>query len=317
MKSRALLSAGAAGLAVLAGLFFLPLRHRFTLEVAEGNPVQHLAVESRSLLGLRLKPWGLRLEGGTAWGNGRSGLFIAPAQPGEVIVRAWPGRRQRFAVRPSGDGTERQPLRDEGDREAFRRWFVAILESQLDALSPAWEPAQRDCAGILRFAFREAWAPHDAAWRHRTGFGLAFEGRSPSPSFKGGWGGPWAQAFWTDEGWNPFARGSQLRLHNCVFLGRELASGRPGDLLFFARSGARETPDHAMALVRPDRDGMPMLLYHTGPESPARSVGSEGEVRRVRFDELMQHPNPDFRPHPDNPAFLGVYRWKVLAEEDL
>jgi uncharacterized protein YfaT (DUF1175 family) len=75
-----------------------------------------------------------------------------------------------------------------------------------------------------------------------------------------------------------------------------------------------------MALVRPDRDGMPMLLYHTGPETPGhtgQAIESAGEVRRVRFDELMQHPNPAFRPHPDNPAFLGVYRWRVLAEEIL
>ena len=97
-----------------------------------------------------------------------------------------------------------------------------------------------------------------------------------------------------------------------------MTSGRPGDLLFFARSGARATPDHAMALVRPDRDGMAMLLYHTGPESPGpRTLEAQGEVRRVRCDEMMQHPNPDFRPHPDNPAFLGVYRWRVLAEETL
>jgi len=304
------------GVAILLGALLLPLRHRFSLEVAEGNPVQHLTAESRSLLGVRLKPWGLRLEGCPSWGNRQAGIFFAPTQKGTVILRAWPGRSERFEVSPTGDGTERQPLRDEGDREAFRRWFVAILEAQLEVISPAWEPAQRDCAGILRFAFREAWASHDSDWRDRVGFTQSFQGRSPSPSSRG----PWGQAFWTDEGWKPFAQGSQLRHYNCVYLGRELASGKPGDLIFFARSGARATPDHAMALVRPDRDGMPMLLYHTGPEAsgvPGRGAEPAGEIRRVRVDELMQHPNPDFRPHSDNPAFLGVYRWKVLAEENL
>ena len=312
MIRRALL---VGGLMALAACAFLPIRHRFTLETAEGNPVQHLAVETRSLLGLPRKPWGLRLEGCPSWGGGKAGIFFAPQEKKEVVLRAWPGISERFRVVPTGDGTERQPLRDEGDREAFRRWFVAILESQLESISPAWEPAQRDCAGILRFAFREAWASHDQDWRFRIGFSDAFQGRSPSPGARG----PWGQAFWTDEGWNPFARGSQLRQYNCVFLGRDLALGRPGDLLFFARSGARATPDHAMALVRPDRDGMPMLLYHTGPEpvgSAKRSAEPTGEVRRVRLDDLMHHPSPDFRPNPDNPAFLGVYRWKVLAEEN-
>jgi uncharacterized protein YfaT (DUF1175 family) len=28
----------------------------------------------------------------------------------------------------------------------------------------------------------------------------------------------------------------------------------------------------------------------------------------------MHHPDPEFRPTPENPAFLGVYRWKVLSD---
>lgn len=55
-----------------------------------------------------------------------------------------------------------------------------------------------------------------------------------------------------------------------------------------------------------------MLLYHTGPDG---SAGTDpGEVRRVRLDDLMHHPEPDFRPLPENPAFLGLYRWHLLAE---
>ncbi len=34
----------------------------------------------------------------------------------------------------------------------------------------------------------------------------------------------------------------------------------------------------------------------------------------MRLDDLMHHPDPDFRPLPENPAFLGLYRWRVLAE---
>jgi uncharacterized protein YfaT (DUF1175 family) len=186
---------------------------------------------------------------------------------------------------------------------------VAILEQQLDGPSPAWEPAQRDCAGLLRFAFREAWGPHTEAWRNRVAFASPSVASDPSQSLAG----PWRQAFPTPEGWRPFAKGAFLRRMACVPLGRELSEARPGDLLFFARGGAHAQPDHAMAFVRPDTDGQPVLLYHTGPEGSG-ATRAEGEVRRVRLDELMHHPDAEFRPLPENPAFLGVFRWKVLAE---
>src|SRR5262245_55379277 len=50
------------------------------------------------------------------------------------------------------------------DRNNFRRWFTAIAEQQFYALSDAWNPDQRDCAGLVRFAYREALRRHDRAW---------------------------------------------------------------------------------------------------------------------------------------------------------
>jgi hypothetical protein len=96
--------------------------------------------------------------------------------------------------------------------------------------------------------------------------------------------------------------------------GRDLQLARPGDLIFFARGGAHAQPDHAMAFVRPDVDGAPMLLYHTGPEGSG-ATRKPGEVRRVRLDDLLHHPDPDFRPLPENPAFLGLYSWQLLADD--
>jgi hypothetical protein len=69
-----------------------------------------------------------------------------------------------------------------------------------------------------------------------------------------------------------------------------------------------------MAFARPDSDGMPMLIYHTGREQSGLSRDA-GEMRRVRLGDLLRHPDPDFRPLQENPAFLGVYRWRVLTEE--
>jgi len=296
--------------AVVLAAAVIPVRHRVILEASQGNPVQHIILESRSLLGLRRPAWGAGLAGpGSTWGNAKEGFFLAPAGPSEVTVSAWPGWNARLVVAPMA-GDPPGTLAEEGDRVAFRRWFVAILEQQLnDDPSPAWEPAQRDCAGLLRFAFREAWGPHTEAWRDRVGFSGPAVAGDPAP----GAAGPWRYAFPTPDGWRPFARGTYLRTLACVPLGRDLALAQPGDLLFFARGGARAQPDHAMAFVRPDLDGQPMLLYHTGPERTGGTV-NEGELRRVRLDELLHHPDAEFRPLMENPAFLGLYRWKILAQ---
>ena len=306
MKSARLRWAGVA----LAGLVlaFLPVRLSARVEVAEGNPVQRVVVEARDLFGLRVRPWHVRLAGEAHWGDAGSGYFLAPTRPVKLTLRAWPAFTRSFALSPSGERAAFVGI-DQGDREAFRRWFVALVEDQLERVSPAWEPAQRDCAGLLRFAFREAWGPHTPAWKERLSYTGAFVARDPGSALAG----PWRNAFPTPEGWRPFAKGAYLRDLACVPLSREPSEGQPGDLLFFSRPGARAMPDHAMTFGRPDPDGTPVLIYHTGAEGSAASRDA-GDLRRVRLTDLLQHPDPAFRPQPENPAFLGLYRWKVLAE---
>lgn len=306
-----ILSWGAASavLALLVGAALVPLRHHVVVEADSANPVRHVRVESRSLLGLRRPGWGVVVSGAPVWGQPKDGFFLGTEGPATVMVRAWPGFRQTVSV-PGSTGGFAHLLSEEGDREAFRIWFVALLEQQLEAPSPAWEPAQRDCAGLLRFAFREALATHTTAWRDRVAFTSGPPGQDPSPVF----GREWRSGFPTPEGSQPFAKGAYLRRLSCVPMGRELQLARSGDLIFFARGGAHAQPDHVMAFVRPDVDGAPMLLYHTGPEGSG-AARQPGEIRRVRLDDLLHHPDPDFRPLPENPAFLGLYRWRLLAGE--
>jgi len=295
-----------SGALLLGAAALVPVRHEVRLERAEGNPVQRVVVASRSLLGLPRPAWGLRAQGCEAWGDARAGLFVAPAQAVRLDLRVFPFFHRGLDLAPTGGSP--QALRDQGDREAFRKWFVAILENQLDRLSPAWEPAQRDCAGLLRFAFREAWGPHTPAWRERTAYTGPFASRDPGL----GAAGPWAAGFPTPEGWRPFAKGALLREAACTRVDGDPAQAQPGDLLFFCRLGGHRTPDHAMAFVRPDPDGTPVLVYHTGREGSGPSR-DPGDLRRVRLDDLLRHADPEFRPQPENPAFLGLYRWTVLS----
>lgn len=296
------------GLALLAAAALVPVRHRVWVETSEGNPVQRIRLESRSLLGVRLTGWKVGVDGAEAWGSAREGFYASPRQPLALSLHAWPGFQRTLELLPV-QAPAASALLSQGDKDAFRTWFISLLERQLDGPSPAWEPAQRDCAGLLRFAFREAWGPHTEAWRDRVAFPAAPVAVDPSPAMAG----PWREAFPTPAGWNPFAKGAFLRRYACVPMGRDLAEAKPGDLIFFARGGAHPEPDHAMAFVRPDMDGQPVLLYHTGPEGTG-ATRTEGEIRRVRLEDLLHHPEPDFRPLPENPAFIGLYRWNVLCD---
>src|SRR3989442_5146461 len=55
------------------------------------------------------------------------------------------------------------------DRENFRRWFTLIAEGQFYRLSKEWNAEPRDCAGLVRFAWREALRRHDRSWFQRMG----------------------------------------------------------------------------------------------------------------------------------------------------
>ncbi len=60
-------------------------------------------------------------------------------------------------------------LRSFQDRDSFRRWFTAIAETQFYELSDQWNAEQRDCAGLARFAIREALRHHDRIWFQKMG----------------------------------------------------------------------------------------------------------------------------------------------------
>ena len=49
------------------------------------------------------------------------------------------------------------------------------------------------------------------------------------------------------------------------------------------------------------------VVYHTGPDG-----NSPGQIKRLSMAELLDYPDPRWRPVASNPAFLGVYRWNIL-----
>jgi uncharacterized protein len=213
-----------------------------------------------------------------------------------------------------GDGTpDFLRLRDPADQAAFRRWFTLIAEYQV--VRRADLPSEiTDCASLLRYSYREALRRHDGAWFTATGMDLpAPPGEIRQwhyPDTPLGLGifrvtaGPFRPEDVSNGSFAQFADAKTLVRYNAYLVGRDFRMAQPGDLLFFRQFG-HSSPWHSMIVTRTGSEAR--VVYDTGPDH-----GRPGEVRRVSLSELLDHPQPEWRPLPGNSNFLGVYRWNIL-----
>jgi uncharacterized protein len=272
----------------------------------------------RSLAGFENYASDARLRAGVTPG----GIGLIVSAPGFNPARA----EVKLVLDPSdgfGDGTpDFLRLQDADDQIAFRRWFAFLAESVYFENEQDRAAEVNDCAALIRFAYREALRRHDGPWASHwhlpsvpsvasvqkydyphTALGAALFRIRP---------GAFAPEDAANGAFAEFADAEALRRYNTHLVSRDLNSARPGDLLFFRQAGHR-MPFHAMIYLGKSYfgEGTDWLVYHTGP-----SGREAGEVRRVTIAELLQHPQVCWRPLPQNPAFLGVYRWNILREAD-
>src|SRR6266851_2849041 len=212
-------------------------------------------------------------------------------------------------------------LRTFQDRDSFRRWFTAIAEIQFYQLSNQWKTEQRDCAGLARFAMREALRRHDRIWFQKMGQG--YETVAPDVAgFDLDRNALGEKIFRTDFGsfhesdlrngrFSEFADGRTLKNFNSVFVSRDRREAQPGDLLFFYQPWVQKYPYHVMIFLGAPRiapNGAPdWVVYHTG-SSPV----DQGTVKKVELSVLDHHPDPRWRPVENNKNFLGFYRLKII-----
>lgn len=212
-------------------------------------------------------------------------------------------------------------LDDPDDQRAFRRWFTFLAEMQY------FEAAERrpaeivDCAALIRYAYREALRTHDGNWATETHLPVApgipsiTKYQYPYTALGAGLfrvkpGGFQATDLATG-GFAQFADAKTLQLRNTHFVTRDLDHAQPGDLIFY-KQDSDHMPFHSMIYLgasQIEKDAGRYCVYHTGPDAD-----SPGEIRRPTIDELRHFPDPDWRPLPDNPRFLGVYRWNILRK---
>src|SRR5947209_1734594 len=245
-------------------------------------------------------------------------------------VRAAAATELRPAVVPAearwddsdSDGIpDREELQTFGDRENFRKWFTSIAEQQFYEPSREWSEDQRDCAGLVRFAWREALRTHDRAWLLRMG--ESYEAVAPDVHaytlehgpvgeklFRTS-AGTFSESNLSDGTFSEFADARTLREFNSTFVSRDRREAQPGDLLFFQQPWVQKYPYHVMIFLgraRVDSEGAAdWVVYHTGS-----SPHDAGEVRKVRLSVLDRHPDARWRPVASNRNFLGFYRLKIL-----
>jgi uncharacterized protein len=215
-------------------------------------------------------------------------------------------------------------LRAHSDRVSFRRWFTHLAELQFYRLSDQWNAEQRDCAGLVRFAWREALRKHDRLWFQGMG---APDGsyepvapdikaytldRSPvgEKLFRTDFGS-FEEADLTNGKLSEFADARTLKNYNSFFVSRDRRQAQPGDLLFFHQPWVQKYPYHVMIFLGEARHAgegaNDWVVYHTGT-----SPDDQGDVKKVRLRVLEQHPDKRWRPVESNRNFLGFYRLKIL-----
>ena len=200
-------------------------------------------------------------------------------------------------------------LNDQADVAAFRRWFTFLAEAQFFREPSELPPEIIDCAALIRYSYRETLRRHDDVWRNSLNLRMV-------PSLPAVRELEYPRAplgvnlFQTGpDTAAQFADAKTLRHWNTHLVSRSLSHALPGDLLFY-RQLSDHTQFHSMVWLGPsqiDRSPGPWLLYHTGPEGQ-----TTGQVKRVTVADMLQHPEPRWRPVPGNDNFLGVYRWNIL-----
>ncbi|MDQ3917539.1 MAG: DUF1175 domain-containing protein, partial [Acidobacteriota bacterium] len=242
---------------------------------------------------------------------------IAPAEASDAVAPV----EARWDDSDSDGIPDREELRSFGDRESFREWFTAIAEQQFYEPSKEWNADQRDCAGLVRFAWREALRAHNRAWFLRMGESYdpvapdvrayTLERSPVGEKLFRTTAGSFDESNLSDGTFSEFADARTLKEFNARFVSRDPSSARPGDLLFFRQPWVQKYPYHVMIYLgraRKAAEGADdWVVYHTG-SSPADA----GEVRKVRLAVLAHHPDARWRPVAANRNFLGFYRLKIL-----
>lgn len=200
---------------------------------------------------------------------------------------------------------------NEADSERFRIWFVNIAVLQAVKNSEYWSENERDCSGLIRFAYKEALKNHNEQWITSLGFDREeWKNLTEVDLLKlediDSYNYPYVPIietglFLTESGqYSAYADAYNLLRHNTDFISKNFEEAKPGDILFF------HFPDpstfHSMIYTG---NG---FVYHTGPISE----DDKGKVKLWLLDDYLRLMPLQWLPVKENPFFLGFYRFRIL-----
>jgi uncharacterized protein YfaT (DUF1175 family) len=174
---------------------------------------------------------------------------------------------------------------------AFLETFTPlVLKREKKAGNPRWGEKNRDCAGLVRYLFWEAFQTHSDRF-----LDMYPDVRGLNPA-----NGKELQsvaASWSSKNFTA----PQL-VGQAQFLGRSLENLRlkTGDLVFFQSSELKIR--HVMLVIRSGA-GI-YLVYHTGDE--------RDELRIRTLADIAALPENEWHPESSNPVFRGIYRPSFL-----
>ncbi|MCP4131995.1 MAG: DUF1175 family protein [bacterium] len=239
--------------------------------------------------------------------------FRSTLVPGTVIFRCGNETPVKLTFYKTIPDLDRDGFPDEAelsshaDREAFRNWFVRIAESQYLKRNGTWNKKERDCSGLVRFAYKEALKKHNLQWQRKHG--IVIDKNLPDVAkftfpdvpvlgeklFKISGG---TAADGTSFGY--FADSETLMKYNSFLVNRNIEDAKKGDILFFFNMGNAKYPYHSMIVAEITGNTI-IIIYHTGEKDI---------LKRVPVSYLDR--SKIFRPISWNRHFLGVFRFHIL-----
>jgi uncharacterized protein YfaT (DUF1175 family) len=187
---------------------------------------------------------------------------------------------------------------DARQSRVLRDWIVRIAEDQIQrGPSPRW--AQRDCAGLVRFAVAEALAEHDARWMAAMGLSHGLPPDVLPPATREALRHRWKRP---DGSEGAYVNALGLVQENSTLIGRDVLQARPADLLFFDQGH-----DQHLMLWTGRR-----IVYHNGA-TPQQLGDSDNGLRAVTLAALRQWNDTRWRPEAANPNFVGVFSLAFLT----
>ena len=175
---------------------------------------------------------------------------------------------------------------DQIQSASFRGWFTRIVWEQFH-FRPNSRWTHRDCAGLVRFALKESFLPHDSFWQKTNSISpmllppeieLSPEQKKDTPE-------------WT------YDRAIQVVQKYTQFVSKDINQAQAGDLMFYDFGDTQ----HLMIWMGS------YVTYHNGS-----STKKDNGLRKQTLNRLMNWKDTRWRPLEQNPNFIGVFRFSFL-----